>query len=137
MMISSRVTREQCADGAVFRQASKRHDLGMTSTAERKARNEAIFRDANEEIEAVRETLSLVEGKTPFFCECEDTNCREIVRLDLAEYEAVRASPTTFLIARGHPDSSGHVIAERPTYAVVEKDGVAARVARDTDPRTQ
>jgi hypothetical protein len=108
----------------------------MVSDAERKARNEAIFRDANEQIEEVRGELTLVQGKTPFFCECEDTKCREIIRLDLAEYEAVRASPTTFVIAPGHPCTTGRVVADKTTYLVVEKVGTAARVARDTDPRT-
>jgi hypothetical protein len=107
----------------------------MDAATARKAQNEAIFRDANEEIEAVRNRLSLIDGRTPFFCECEDPACREIVRLDLAEYEAVRASPTTFVLAPGHPHSGGRVLVEKPTYLVVEKVGPAARVARDTDPR--
>jgi hypothetical protein len=102
---------------------------------ERKARNEAIFRDANEEIRAVRSELTLLDGKTPFFCECEDPHCRAIVRLDLPEYEAVRAQATTFVLATGHPHSGGRVVTERPDYIVVEKTGPAARVARDTDPR--
>jgi hypothetical protein len=48
----------------------------MDQAQERKAQNEAIFRDANEEIEAVRAELTNVDGKTPFFCECEDPACR-------------------------------------------------------------
>lgn len=106
-----------------------------SSDAERKARNEAIFRDANEEIESVRKELSLVDGKTPFFCECDDTGCREVIRLDLSEYEAVRASPTTFFIAPGHPSVAGRIVADQGTYLVVDKVGAAARVARETDPR--
>jgi hypothetical protein len=104
---------------------------------ERKARNEAIFRDANEEIDAVRAELGILDGKTPFFCECEDPACREILRLGPAEYEAVRSSPATFLVARGHPDSSGRVVAEHDAYVVVEKQGAAARVALETDPRAE
>jgi hypothetical protein len=104
---------------------------------ERKAENEAIFRDANEEIEAVRAELTHLDGKTPYFCECEDPACREILRLGRDEYEAVRSSPTRFVIARGHPDSSGRVVAEHESYVVVEKQGAAARVAVETDPRAQ
>jgi hypothetical protein len=135
MMISSRLTGHSVAAGSEFRQPWNRHDHGMTSDVERKARNEAIFRDANEEIERVRDALSLVDGKTPFFCECEDPRCREIIRLDVTEYEAVRRSPTTFLIAPGHRATTGRVVADKTTYLVVEKLGAAARVARDTDPR--
>lgn len=109
----------------------------MSTDSERKAQNEAIFRDANEEIEAVREELTSIEGKTPFFCECDDPTCREIVRLDLAEYEAVRANPARFLIARGHDFDSGSVVDEQEAYVVVEKSGVARRVALETDPRSR
>jgi hypothetical protein len=115
---------------------NERRGLDVTTTAERKARNEAVFRDANEEIKAVRDRLSLVDGKTPFFCECEDTTCREVLRLGLDEYEQIRSQPTTFLIARGHPHTAGRVVSDRGTYMVVEKQGAAARVARDSDPRS-
>lgn len=107
----------------------------MDPSEERNARNEAIFRDANNEIDAVRAQLTNLDGRTPYFCECEDPTCREIVRLEKDEYEAVRSSPFTFLVARGHPDSSGRVVAEHDSYVVVEKQGAAARVALETDPR--
>jgi hypothetical protein len=109
----------------------------MESSEERKAVNEAIFRDANEKIEAARADLTAVDGRTPFLCECDDASCREIVRLDLAEYEQVRASPTTFLIAPGHPHGSDEIVAEHEDYLVVEKQGAAARVARETNPRVE
>jgi hypothetical protein len=108
----------------------------MDSAVERKAENEAIFRDANERIRAVRSGLAIA-GKTPFFCECEDAGCRELVRLDLHEYEAVRANPARFVIARGHPHDSGPVVAEHDGYLVVEKEGAARRVAVEQDPRSE
>jgi hypothetical protein len=109
--------------------------VAVTTDAERKARNETIFRDANEEVESVREELSLDHGKTPFFCECEDTSCREVIRLTVEEYERIRSRPTTFLIAQGHPYTLGRVVDDHGNYLIVEKHGVAARVARATDPR--
>lgn len=102
---------------------------------ERKAENEAVFRDANEEIEAVRTELTKLDGKTPFYCECEDPACREILRLDIGEYEFVRASPIRFMIARDHAHDEASIVAEHESYVVVEKQGTAARVARETDPR--
>lgn len=102
----------------------------------RKAHNEAIFRDANEEIEAVRDQLTEVQGKTPYLCECEDRDCREIVRLDVGEYEAIRAHPTRFLIARGHPSSGGPVVEDHGAYVVVDKEGIARQIAVETDPRS-
>jgi hypothetical protein len=108
----------------------------METSAERKAQNEAIFRDANEEIEARRTELTSTEGKTPFFCECDDPACRDVVRLSVDEYESVRANPATFLIARDHDPSNERVVAEHESYVVVQKEGAARRVAVETDPRT-
>ncbi|HEX7084450.1 MAG TPA: hypothetical protein VF186_10085 [Gaiellaceae bacterium] len=108
----------------------------MDGAAERKARNEAIFREANEKIEAAREKLELADAKTPFFCECDDPHCRMLVPLDLRDYETVRANPAAFLIASGHSDSFSTVVAEHDAYDVVEKEGAARRVALETDPRS-
>lgn len=107
----------------------------MEDDTERKARNEAIFREANEKIAAVRTELTMVDGKTPFFCECDDPACRETVSLDLAEYEEVRSSPATFVVVPGHDDGSSRVVAAHSAYHVIEKQGVARRVAVETDPR--
>lgn len=107
----------------------------MATAEERKARNEAVFRDANEEIQSARAKLPALGGKVPFFCECDDPSCREVVRLGTDEYEAVRANPAAFLIARNHLDGHGDPIAEHDGYAVVEKQGVARTIALETDPR--
>jgi hypothetical protein len=106
-------------------------------SVERKARNEAIFRDANEEIAKVREQLTVVDGRTPFLCECDDRACREIVRATIEDYEAVRRYPSRFLIANGHSWACGRVVEKHGDYLVVEKTGEAARIAHETDPRTQ
>ena len=108
----------------------------MGSTVERKAENEAIFRDANERIRAIRGELN-IDGKTPFFCECDDASCRELILLDLHEYEAVRADATFFSLSPGHPHDSGPVVREHDTYLVVAKGGAARRIALETDPRSE
>jgi hypothetical protein len=104
-------------------------------TIVRKAKNEVAFRDANEGIEALRLRLTHVRGKTPFICECEDPTCRTIIRMDVDEYDAVRAEPNRFLVADGHPTSASHVVAEGDGYAIVEKAGIARAIAEATDPR--
>jgi hypothetical protein len=108
----------------------------VASSTERKAENEAVFRAANERIVAARHELTRATVKTPFFCECDDVNCREMLRIELDEYEAVRSHPTRFIItcAQRH-DDPGEIVAENETYVVVEKHGDAGRVAVETDPR--
>jgi hypothetical protein len=106
----------------------------QTSEEARKAHNEALFRDANESVRAVQQDLGIPDGPMPFICECDDPACRTIVRLTPAAYEAIRADATHFFIAPNHP-TDGETVEERPAYTVVEKTGIAAEIALDTDPR--
>ena len=59
------------------------------ATGDWSARNEAVFRAANEEIARARNELGLFDGKTPFLCECDDAECRTVVPLAVDEYDEV------------------------------------------------
>jgi hypothetical protein len=101
------------------------------ATAERIARNEDVFRSANERIRESGEEYD-VEIPIPFVCECAEPTCREILRVDLDEYRRVRADPRWFLTAQGHQAASqgwGKVVAEHDGYAIVEKIGRAGEIA--------
>ena len=104
-------------------------------TAERAARNESVFREANERIEQRLEDLSLEHGRSPFLCECEDEGCTEVLRLTLTEYEHVREHPRRFFVAPGHDGGSGEVVERHDRYVVVEKQGEAGEIAAELDPR--
>lgn len=104
-------------------------------SAERAARNEAVFRKANEGIEQRLDELSLLDGRSPFLCECEDPLCMAPVRLTVEEYEAVRAHSARFLLARGHTFSDGVVVEHHEDCDVVEKQGIEGEVATALDPR--
>jgi hypothetical protein len=101
-------------------------------TQERMARNDAIFREANEQIRAAVEQQDLPLQRLPIICECPAPGCTEILRVPLDEYLAVRADPRRFLTAPGHREEEvGEVVAECDGYLVVEKTGPAARVAEE------
>jgi hypothetical protein len=105
--------------------------------AEQIARNDAIFRDANERIEEAARKFGRTE-RVPFICECANPECRELVLLSLAEYEGVRADSTHFIVRPGHEQTApSHVrlVEERPEYHLVEKIGEAADVAAELDAR--
>ena len=103
--------------------------------AERAARNEAIFREANERISEVTEAQR--ESFAQFFCECSDTACTERIDVSLAEYEAVRARGARFALIVGHEDPRVERVVERTDrYVVVEKFGRGAEVAEELDPRS-
>ena len=102
---------------------------------ERLAKNESLFRVLNENIRSLAEKLEPV-APYEFICECSTSGCFERIELTLEEYERVRSDGTHFLLAEGHEDIEiEQVIAHRPTYVVVEKDGAAGLVAEDDDPR--
>lgn len=97
---------------------------------ERKARNDAAFRRANEQIRAAVEQHDPPFDHLPFICECSDESCTQIIRVALEKYCAVRQNPRRFLVAEGHGDDDGGVVVERASgYAVVEKTGRAGEVA--------
>jgi hypothetical protein len=98
---------------------------------ERAARNEALFREVNEQIR----TLADGGGEIGLVCECSDDGCTERLRLPVAVYERVRGEPRRFLVLPGHEGEFEHVVARGDGYHVVEKEGTAGRIAEDNDPR--
>jgi len=109
--------------------------VAVSKREERIGRNEALFREVNERIERVTETLQ-VETLT-ILCECGDPSCFEQIEVSLPDYERVRADPTLFLIRVGHEQSDiEDVVEEHEDYHVIrKKDASAAAQARKLDPR--
>ncbi len=106
-------------------------------TQERIARNDAIFRSANERIRETAEEYDITE-QVPFFCECADGECRQLVQLSLREYESVRADSRDFLNAPGHEaaaQGAAVVVDGNERYVVVKKIERAGEVAEELDER--
>jgi hypothetical protein len=111
-------------------------------SAARIARNDAIFRKANEGISEVAGAAEFAHP-VPFSCECADPGCREMVLMTLQEYGAVRKDPMTFPNVPGHEAADqgwGRVIETHDNYVVVARVGPAAEVAEqlagEEDPAT-
>jgi hypothetical protein len=106
-------------------------------SARRVARNEALFREANE---AIERGLWPGEGRRTvrFRCECAQLDCGQTVELSIDEYEHVRANPKRFVMVPGHqlPEFET-VVEERSDYLLVEKRGTAGEDAERRDPRDQ
>ncbi len=67
---------------------------------DRLAKNESLFREQNERIAPHNAVYVWVNPAfADWICECADEGCSVPVRLTVAEYEAVRAKPTQFLVA--------------------------------------
>jgi len=108
----------------------------MDAREERLARNESLFRDLNEQVELVAKPLDSDAHLFAFFCECSNIDCTLSLPMPLAVYEEVRADPTTFVVAPGHelPEIE-EVIRSTADYQIVRKEGAAARLVTEDDPR--
>jgi len=107
-----------------------------TEFQERIGRNEATFRQINEDIERGRdaEDDSTLIG---FVCECGMNDCARLIELTPAEYEQVRSDPCRFAILNGHEIPSVESVVERhERYAVVRKFVESGDVVTRTDPRS-
>jgi hypothetical protein len=102
----------------------------------RKGQNESWFRELNERLERLALMTVVLDEPFEIVCECDREECVERLRVGLAEYEAVRACATDFIIAPGHHDPFVEKIASHTDeYDVVTKTGEAALVATEDDPR--
>lgn len=101
----------------------------------RRARTEAVFRDVNERIAEIATRFHA--PITQFVCECSDAGCTHRLEATLLEYEEVRASGATFLLAPGHEHADiERVVDERGPFQIVEKvHGTVRDTVRRLDPR--
>src|SRR5262245_48273668 len=109
----------------------------MDDRKRRMAQNEALFREVNERVNDVAGS-SNEDATYEYLCECSNTDCTFRVALTRAEYEAVRADPTQFMVRHDHylPEIET-VVAEHPRYAIVRKTGEAGEYAERLDPRSR
>jgi hypothetical protein len=100
------------------------------------AENEVRFRALNERLQAQAGTWQGREGELSVVCECGDENCTAAIELSAAEYEAVRAVETQFVLIRGHerPEVED-VVGGAEHWLIVRKRGEAGEIAAGTDPR--
>jgi hypothetical protein len=103
---------------------------------QRAARNQAMIREVNEQLEGARQDPEQVYQQ--FVCECADLECIQPVELTIQEYETVRAEGAMFVIAVGHvyPEVE-RVVSETSRFAVVEKLRTAGEIAEAHDPRAR
>jgi hypothetical protein len=115
-------------------------DRSGDERAARFARNQALYREVNERVQAINEAFESLLPLGDWVCECANPECAERLSLTHEEYEALRADGSRFAVASGE----GHVFPEvedvverHERYWVVEKQGVAAELAAQADPRSR
>jgi hypothetical protein len=110
----------------------------MDERGERIGRNEALFRQVNEQIEGLNESFGVLAGRMTLVCECGSQTCLDQIELTPAEYEQIRADPQLFAIKPEHDIPDVEDVVERgERYWIVRKaSGEPARLAEQLDPRS-
>ena len=110
----------------------------MNERARRVGKNEAVFREINEQVEGINRRLAEIsDDKMHIVCECGDLTCVARIVVPIARYEEVRSDAALFFVKPGHdkPDVED-VVEHTAGYDVVRKHpGEAQLVAEQTDPR--
>jgi hypothetical protein len=111
--------------------------MAMDERERRLGLNEAVFREVNERVEEIHQTLGSDTGTLDIICECGVVACTERISVPIAEYERARSDPTHFLLQVGHEDPTvERMIENHGTYILVEKEGTdVEEIAEATDPR--
>lgn len=109
---------------------------GRDQRAARLARNEASYREVNEQIAGL-DSLGPETASFGIVCECGSVDCVSMLTVTRAEYESARSESDQFLIEPGHETEEIERVVERHRgYDVVDKKaGVPQRVTEETDPR--
>jgi hypothetical protein len=106
--------------------------------ARRVGLNESIFREVNEQIESLNHGFGTELTTMTVICECADGECTDRVEIAISEYEKVRANPLRYIVVPGHelPDFEA-IVDSGAGYDIVQKrPGEAAKLAKETDPRS-
>jgi hypothetical protein len=102
-------------------------------------RNEAVFREINEQVEGLNRGLAdISDNQMHIVCECGDLLCVDRLVVPMPKYEEIRSDPALFFVKPGHDKPDFEEIAEHAeSYDVVRKrPGEPERVAEETDPRS-
>jgi hypothetical protein len=105
----------------------------MDPRDERIAKNEAVFRAANRELEQATEEAG-GDGVLDVLCECGQEGCSGLIRLTVAEYDGVHSQDDRFIVVPGHENPTIETVVERrEAYLVVDKFGEAEEIAEESE----
>jgi hypothetical protein len=111
---------------------------GHDERAARAARNQALYREVNERVEAINAAFDGLLPLGDWICECANESCTGRLSLTHEEYETLRTNGTRFAVLADDehvfPDVE-RVVERYERYWIVEKMGVAAEVTAKVDPR--
>jgi hypothetical protein len=82
--------------------------------------NQKLFREVNERIAELSETLDNPNGPQAFFCEWARLGCREMVEVPLEIYAIVRSDDDAYVVSAGHEDRKHEqTVADHGSFLIV------------------
>ena len=111
----------------------------MDPRFERIAKNEAVYRATNREIERVdQEGGGAADGVLEVICECGRDPCSAVITVTVSEYHRVHSQKDRFVVVPGHQiEKIERIVDDRETYLVVDKFGEAEEIVEDDTAGTQ
>ena len=111
----------------------------MDPRLERIAKNEAVYRATNREIErADQEGGGAADGVLEVICECGRDPCSAVITLTVSEYYSIHSQKDRFVVVPGHQSEEiERVVDDREAYLIVDKFGEAEEIAEDDTAGTQ
>jgi hypothetical protein len=97
------------------------------------AKNEAVFRAANRQLEQADKEAG-GDGVLEVLCECGRESCSGLISLTAAEYDGIHSQADRFVVVPGHENAEiESVVERRATYFVVDKFGEAEEIAEASE----
>lgn len=90
----------------------------------RRVENEVMFKQENERIKQVAESVTVRTSALPipFYCECANLNCSKIINLTSEDFEAFHDDPDWYTILPGHEQLDiEKVIKNNDGFLVIKK----------------
>ena len=105
----------------------------MDEREERIAKNEALLRATNREMERADQAEGATLGELiEVLCECGRQGCGGVITMTVVEYDGAHSQADRFVVLRGHENTEiEKVVEERAGYLVVDKFGEAEDIVEE------
>jgi hypothetical protein len=94
----------------------------MSPRENRISRSEDLFREVNAHIAELEERIRVDGELMSLICECANTGCTTMIKVDVGTFQAVRTSSSRFLVAPGHERDGEKVIGSGAGYLIIDKE---------------
>ncbi len=85
-----------------------------------------LFREVNEQIRSLNNSLGIVEDSYVVLCECDEPECVEGFEVTANLHAEIAASDRRYLVIPGHEHPADSVVDRSKQYVIVDDGSLAA-----------